>query len=54
MDGQQLRDLIGQKRPQYKEQYRTLIDSISKRAIQAAKAIFRLSVRFTKLICMPS
>ncbi|MDH6312994.1 hypothetical protein M2137_001781 [Parabacteroides sp. PFB2-10] len=31
MDGSQLRNLIGQKRPRYKEQYRTLIESISKK-----------------------
>jgi hypothetical protein len=31
MDGSQLRDLIGQKRPRYKEQYRTLVESISKK-----------------------
>jgi hypothetical protein len=31
MDGSQLRDLIGQKRPRYKEQYRSLVESISKK-----------------------
>lgn len=31
MDGSQLRDMIGQKRPRYKEKYRTLIESISKK-----------------------
>ncbi len=31
MDGSELRDLIGQKRPRYKEKYRTLIESISKK-----------------------
>ena len=54
MDSSQLRDLIGQKRPRYKEQYRSLIESISKKAMQAEKAIFLLSVHFTKPICMPS
>jgi hypothetical protein len=33
MDGQQLRDLIGQKRPRYKTQYRALIESISNGAM---------------------
>ena len=36
MDGSQLRDLIGQKRPRYKEQYRLLIDSISKKGYHSA------------------
>jgi hypothetical protein len=40
MDGQQLRDLIGQKRPRYKEQYRTLIDSISKKGDTSGKGDF--------------
>lgn len=31
MDGIELRELIGQKRPRYKERYRNLIDSISKK-----------------------
>lgn len=40
MDGSQLRDLIGQKRPRYKEQYRTLIDSISKKGDTSGKGDF--------------
>ena len=40
MDGSQLRDLIGQKRPRYKEQYRALIDSISKRGDTSGKGDF--------------
>ena len=31
MDSSKFKDLIGQKRPRYKEQYRALIDSISKK-----------------------
>jgi hypothetical protein len=31
MDGSQLKELIGQKRPRYKEQYRSLVESISKK-----------------------
>ena len=40
MDGSQLRDLIGQKRPRYKEQYRLLIDSISKKGDASGKGDF--------------
>jgi hypothetical protein len=40
MDGAQLRDLIGQKRPRYKEQYRTLIESISKKGDASGKGDF--------------
>lgn len=40
MDGSQLRDLIGQKRPRYKEQYRTLIESISKKGDTSGKGDF--------------
>lgn len=40
MDGSQLRDLIGQKRPRYKEQYRALIDSISKKGDSSGKGDF--------------
>src|SRR5690554_969022 len=40
MDGSQLRDLIGQKRPRYKEQYRLLIDSISKKGDANGKGDF--------------
>lgn len=40
MDGSQLRDLIGQKRPRYKEQYRTLIESISKKGDSSGKGDF--------------
>jgi hypothetical protein len=40
MDSSQLRDLIGQKRPRYKEQYRTLIDSISKKGDTSGKGDF--------------
>lgn len=40
MDGSQLRDLIGQKRPRYKEQYRALIDSISKKGDTSGKGDF--------------
>ena len=40
MDSSQLRDLIGQKRPRYKDQYRTLIDSISKRGDTSGKGDF--------------
>jgi hypothetical protein len=40
MDGSQLRDLIGQKRPRYKEQYRDLIDSISKKGDTSGKGDF--------------
>jgi len=40
MDGSQLRDLIGQKRPRYKEQYRALIDSISKKGDASGKGDF--------------
>lgn len=40
MDGSQLRDLIGQKRPRYKEQYRALIDSISKKGDISGKGDF--------------
>lgn len=40
MDSSQLRDLIGQKRPRYKEQYRTLIESISKKADTTGKGDF--------------
>ncbi len=37
MNGSQLRDLIGQKRPRYKEQYRSLIESISKKGDASGK-----------------
>lgn len=40
MDGSQLRDIIGQKRPKYKEQYRTLIESISKKGDVSGKGDF--------------
>lgn len=40
MDGSQLRDLIGQKRPRYKEQYRSLIESISKKGDTSGKGDF--------------
>lgn len=40
MDGSQLRDLIGQKRPRYKEQYRTLIESISRKGDSSGKGDF--------------
>jgi hypothetical protein len=40
MDGSQLRDLIGQKRPRYKEQYRALIESISKKGDTSGKGDF--------------
>jgi hypothetical protein len=40
MDSSQLRDLIGQKRPRYKEQYRVLIDSISKKGDTSGKGGF--------------
>jgi len=40
MDGAQLRDLIGQKRPRYKEQYRTLIENISKKGDISGKGDF--------------
>ncbi len=40
MDGSQLRDLIGQKRPRYKEQYRTLIESISKKGDTTGRGDF--------------
>ncbi len=40
MDSSQLRDLIGQKRPRYKEQYRTLIENISKKGDTSGKGDF--------------
>jgi hypothetical protein len=40
MDGQQLRDLIGQKRPRYKAHYRALIESISKKGDSSGKGDF--------------
>jgi len=40
MDGSQIRDLIGQKRPRYKEKYRALIDSISKKGDSSGKGDF--------------
>lgn len=40
MDSSQLRDLIGQKRPRYKTQYRTLIESISNRGDSSGKGDF--------------
>ena len=40
MDGSQLRDLIGQKRPRYKEQYKPLIESISKKGDSSGKGDF--------------
>jgi hypothetical protein len=40
MDGSQLRDIIGQKRPRYKEQYRPLIESISKKGDTTGKGDF--------------
>ena len=40
MNSSQLKDLIGQKRPRYKEKYRPLIDSISTRGDQTGKGNF--------------
>lgn len=40
MDSSQLRDLIGQKRPRYKEKYRSLIDNISKKGDISGKGDF--------------
>jgi len=40
MDSSQLKDLIGQKRPRYKEQYRALIESISKKGDASGKGDF--------------
>ena len=40
MDSSQLRDLIGQKRPRYKTQYRTLIESISNKGDSSGKGDF--------------
>jgi hypothetical protein len=43
MDGSTLRNLIGQKRPKYKTQYRALIDSISKKGDSSGKGVFPAS-----------
>lgn len=40
MDGSQLRDLIGQKRPRYKTQYRALIEAISNKGDSTGKGDF--------------
>jgi len=40
MNSQELRDLIGQKRPRYKEQYRSLIETISKKGDATGKGDF--------------
>lgn len=40
MEGSKLRDLIGQKKPRYKEQYRALIDNISKKGDSSGKGDF--------------
>jgi hypothetical protein len=40
MDSSQLRDLIGQKRPRFKEKYRSLIESISKKGDASGKGDF--------------
>lgn len=40
MDGSQLRDLIGQKRPKYREQYRQLVEAISKSSGKGDFSIF--------------
>lgn len=40
MDGSALKDKIGQKRPRYKEQYRSLIDSISVKGDTSGKGDF--------------
>ena len=40
MDGSRLKDKIGQKRPRYKEQYRSLIDNISVKGDSSGKGDF--------------
>lgn len=40
MDGSQLRDLFGSKRPRYKEKYRTLVENISKKGDASGKGSF--------------
>jgi hypothetical protein len=40
MDGSQLRDLIGQKRPRYRMQYRALIEAISNKGDSTGKGDF--------------
>ena len=40
MDGSQLRDLIGQKRPRYSTQYRALIEAISNKGDSTGKGDF--------------
>ena len=40
MDGIELRDLIGQKRPRYKDQYKNLIENISKKGDASGKGGF--------------
>jgi hypothetical protein len=40
MDSSQLKDLIGQRRPKYKIQYRSLLDSISNRGDSTGKGDF--------------
>jgi len=40
MDGSQLRDLIGQKRPRYRIQYRALIEAISNKGDSTGKGDF--------------
>ena len=40
MDGSVLKDKIGQKRPRYKEQYRSLIDSVSVKGDSSGKGDF--------------
>lgn len=40
MDSSQLRDLIGQKRPRYRMQYRTLIEAISNKGDSTGKGDF--------------
>ncbi|MBK7107513.1 MAG: hypothetical protein IPH62_19775 [Ignavibacteriae bacterium] len=40
MDGSQLRDLIGQKRPRYNTQYRALIEAISNKGDSTGKGDF--------------
>jgi hypothetical protein len=40
MDGSQLRDLIGQKRPRYRSQYRALIEAISNKGDSTGKGDF--------------
>ncbi len=40
MDGSQLRNLVGQKRPRYKTQYRSLIEGISNKGDSSGKGDF--------------